>query len=553
MRRLATCVLFGCLVLGVAGSAKAEVKLARVFGEHMVLQRDIKVPVWGTATAGEEVSVIFNGQTVKAKADEHGRWKAILEPMAAGGPFEMTVQAGNTLSLKDVLVGEVWVASGQSNMEWVVKNSRDSGEEIKTAEFPQIRMFTVKKKVSMEPLTDCEGTWQVCSPQTVSAFSAVGYFFARDLHAQLKVPVGVIHTSWGGTPAQAWTRKETLANDPDLKTYVERLEKALLEYPKIKADFDEKMKSWVEADKKAKEAKEKSPPKPRGPMGPDHPHSAAGLYNGMIAPLIPYAIKGAIWYQGESNAGEADRYAKLFPALIRNWREDWAQGDFPFLFVQLAGYMKRMDQPTDDDWPRLRESQTKTLALPNTGMAVAIDIGEENDIHPKNKQDVGKRLALAARKVAYGEELVFSGPLYEKAEFADGAVRVSFTHVGGGLTAKDGDTVKGFSVAGEDKKWVWAQAKIDGSGVLVSSPEVATPVAVRYAWANTPDANLYNKEGLPAVPFRSDDWPKAAPPPKPKPDAPPAAKTAEPKTGQPAESKTDEAPKPVKPPAPPTE
>ncbi|MCZ7647144.1 MAG: sialate O-acetylesterase [Planctomycetota bacterium] len=528
----------------LASSARAEVKLAGVFGEHMVLQRGVKVPVWGTAGAGEKVAVAFNGQSVSAAADEKGAWKVVLESMEAGGPFELTVEGANKLTVPDVLVGDVWVASGQSNMEWVVQNSNNAPEELAAADFPRIRHFKVKRAVAGEPAADGQGAWVVCSPKTAGGFSAVAYYFARDLHRQLNVPIGLLNTSWGGTPAQAWTRREALAADEALKGYLDAYDKAMEGYDERKKKHDEQVEAWKKQVEEAKAKGEKPPRQPNPPMGPDNPHRPSGLWNGMVAPLLPYAIKGAIWYQGESNSGDYARYEKLFTTMISDWRAQWGQGDFPFLFVQLANFMARAEQPTDDNWPRLRETQLNTLKLPNTGMAVIIDIGDEKDIHPRNKQDVGKRLALAARKLAYGEDLVYSGPVYEKMDVAGGKATLHFKHVGGGLAAQGGEPLKGFAVCGEDKEFVWADAKIEGETVVVSSEKVAAPVAVRYAWANSPECNLYNKEGLPATPFRTDDWPKAAPPPKPaqKTAAPPAEKTA--KTGEQA---------PVKPPAPPGE
>jgi sialate O-acetylesterase len=467
------------LALLLASSApRAEIALHPLFGDHMVLQQGITAPVWGTAAAGEEVTVSIAGQRKSARAGADGRWQVKLDPMKPGGPHEMTI---GTVTLKNVMVGEVWVCSGQSNMEWPVRASKNAPEEIAAAAFPQIRLFTVPKKPADTPQWDVAGTWKECSPESVPGFSAVGYFFGRELHKARNVPIGLIHTSWGGTAAELWTSRRVLEADPEFKPMIEQ--------------YEARMKAFAEASEKAK-AEGKAPPKKPGP-GP------AQLYNGMIAPLLPYAIAGALWYQGESNAGRAKQYQKLFPAMIRNWRDDWGQGDFPFLFVQLANYMKRKPEPAESHWAALREAQTLALSLPKTGMAVIIDIGEEKDIHPRNKQDVGRRLALAARHVAYGEDLVYSGPMYDSMKVEGNKARISFKHAGGGLEARGGK-LAGFSIAGEDKVFAWAEARIEGDTVVVWSDKVEKPAAVRYGWADNPECTLYNKEGLPAGPFRTD-------------------------------------------------
>jgi sialate O-acetylesterase len=495
---------FVLAVLLVAVSARADVKLHGLFNDNMVLQREMPVPVWGTAEAGEQVTVTFGDQKKTATADKDGNWMVKLDPLKAGGPFEMTVAGKNSLTVKNILVGEVWVCSGQSNMEMAVKGVVNADAEIAAAKFSQIRLYTVTRKPSDTPLKDLQAQWKECTPENIPGFSAVGYFFGRDIHKALNVPVGLIHTSWGGTAAELWTRRAVLENLPETKLAFENYQKAVDNFPKVEESFKKAEEAYKANAAKLKADGKTVPPAPRAPRKPMMPSC---LYNGMIAPLIPYAIRGATWYQGESNAGNAKAYASLFPAMIKNWREDWGQGDFPFLFVQLANYMARAPQPGGSNWAALRESQTKTLSLPKTGMAVIIDIGEEKDIHPKNKQDVGKRLALAGLKVAYGkDDIVYSGPMYESMKEEGGAIRLSFKHVGGGLVAKGGEKLTGFAVAGEDKKWVWADAKIDGTNVVVSSASVSKPVAVRYAWGDNPECNLYNKEDIPAVPFRTDDW-----------------------------------------------
>jgi len=507
-------VLF--VVLLLAGAAFAEVRLPAVIGDNMVLQQGRKVSIWGRAEPGEEVmvSVSWLGMEWGVKADKDGKWSFKMNSPKAGGPYEMTIKAGNTLTIKNIMVGEVWVCSGQSNMAMSVRSSANAEQsagrlpaETAAADYPKIRLFTVGRKVAEQPEPNCVGSWTLCGPETVPGFSAVGYYFGRELHKELKVPIGLIHTSWGGTPAEAWTRREVLEADEDFAPILQRYDEAMAKYPQAKKEYDQKVEQWKEAVKKAKAEGKKAPRKPRPPFGPDNPRSPAGLYNAMIAPLLPYGIAGAIWYQGEANAGRAYQYRKLFPAMIKNWRVDWGQGNFPFGFVQLANFMAVKPEPTASAWAELREAQLKALALPNTGMAVIIDIGEAKDIHPKNKQDVGKRLVLWALAKTYGKNLVYSGPIYRSMEVEGDKVVLGFSHTGGGLVAEGGGQLKGFAVAGADKKFVWADAKIEGDTVVVGSDKVSEPVAVRYAWADNPVCNLYNKEGLPASPFRTDDWP----------------------------------------------
>lgn len=516
-------VLVLCLVLLLAnaGTAFADVKLPAVISDNMVLQRGRKTPIWGWAEPGEQimVSVSWRNMAWGVTANKDGKWSFVMTPPKTAGPHEMTFSGKNTTTIKNILVGEVWVCSGQSNMQMSVRSSANAEQEIAKADYANIRLFAVERKVAEQPQTDCVGSWQLCSPQTIPGFSAAAYFFGRKLAQSLEVPVGLIHTSWGGTPAEAWTRRGVLESEADCAPILQRFDEAMAKYPEAKKKYEEELNKWKKAVEKAKSEGEKPPRRPRPPFGPGNPHSPAGLYNAMIAPLIPYGIQGAIWYQGESNAGRAYQYRTLFPAMITNWRNDWSQGDFPFLFVQLANFMAVNPEPVDSAWAELREAQLMTLALRNTGMAAIIDIGEANDIHPKNKQDVGKRLALWALAKTYGKKLVYSGPIYKsmKRELravvrggalgTEGRIRLFFDHVGGGLVARGGEAMKGFAIAGDDHKFVWADAKIDGETIVVSSNKVSMPVAVRYGWANNPVCNLYNKEGLPASPFRTDDWP----------------------------------------------
>jgi len=634
------------MVLFSVNQLFAEVKVAKIFNDNMVLQRNKDVPVWGWADKGEKVTVIFNGQKAVAKADPSGKWMVKLKPMKEGGPLEMTVKGKNTIVLKNILIGEVWVCSGQSNMSFKVSDALNASEDIASANYPSIRCFTVPSKFTAKPLTDFGGgDWKICSPATVGRFTAVGYFFARELYKSLNVPVGFIQTSWGGTNAETWMSPEAIQVDNDFKAKLAELNKVNLD--SLITGLDAQKKEWtlnMETNEKGKKEKWELPEtnisdwkemklptfwedaglkgldgvvwfrkvieltkaeaeagmtlnlgpvddgddtyvngtlvgqlnyltansgitarvykvdakllkegkntivirvmdkagqggfgaKPEnfyadvagirkslvgnwiyriGFQGVAPAYSGPNiypttLYNSMINALIPYAIQGVVWYQGENNASRAYQYRSLFPSLITDWRTHWGQGNFPFLFVQLANYQPAKDQPGESNWAELREAQTMTLSLPNTGMALAIDLGDALNIHPKNKQDVGARLVLAARKVAYHQELVYSGPTYDTMKIENGKIAISFKNTGSGLITKDKyKYVKGFAIAGDDKKFYWAKAAISGNSVTVYSDKVPNPVAVRYAWADNPDdANLYNAENLPANPFRTDNW-----------------------------------------------
>lgn len=518
MKHAFALLLVAALVGAVLPSASAAVKPHCTFTENAVLQRGVPLTVTGTAEDGEQVTVIFRDQKVSTVA-RNGQWKVTLQPLEAGGPFEMTI--GSTV-LRNILVGDVWVCSGQSNMGFTLNRAHNASEVIPQAKHPKIRLYTVPRTIAFEPKPSCEGKWVECTPETAATFTAVGYFFGREVHAATGVPIGLINTSWGGTPAQAWTSLQGLQSDPALELYVKSFRDTVANldtleqkfqtetFPKWKKNHDAALAKWRQAVAEAKAAGRSAPPAPKLPRQPYSPKNNPGtptvLYNGMIHPLVPFPIKGAIWYQGEANANNPKLYQVLFPALIKDWRRAWGCGDFPFLFVQLANYMKRETEPTQADggWPGLREAQTMTLKLPNTGMAVTIDIGEADDIHPRNKADVGKRLALAALKIAYGRNLVFSGPIYRSMKIEGDKIRLQFDHVGSGLAPVE--RLTGFAIAGADRKFVWANARIDGNTVVVWSDAVKNPVAVRYAWANNPECNLYNKEGLPASPFRTDDW-----------------------------------------------
>ena len=467
-----------CLTL-LATAAFAAVKPHALFSDNAVLQQGISVPIWGTANNGEKVTVKFEGQTAATTA-KGGRWMVRLKPLRAGGPSSMTISGENTIELKNILVGEVWICSGQSNMQFGLKSATNGEAAIAASADPMIRLFTVPRDPRYVPQADVVGAWEECGPDTVPNFTAVGYFFGRDLRKALNVPVGLINDSYGGTRAEAWTACRAL---------------------------------------------EEPCKKPDDPEAKANPNDAGALYNGMIAPIIPYALRGAIWYQGESNAGGAFKYRTHFPAMIRNWREDWKQGDFPFLFVQLAPFQKIVPEPQESAWAELREAQLlTTVNCPNTGMAVITDIGDPADIHPKQKEPVGGRLALAARAIAYGEKIVYKGPTYDALlrVFIGGSIKVwgdraivSFDSdsLDGGLIAKGGE-MTGWAIAGEDRKFYNARAVIrdDKATVIVSSPDVPRPVAVRYGWADCPVVNLFNAQGLPASPFRTDDFPMVTAP-----------------------------------------
>ncbi|MFI4862535.1 MAG: sialate O-acetylesterase [Phycisphaerales bacterium JB063] len=668
-RALAVLPTLASLLLSPA--ALAEVSLPSVIGDHMVLQRGEPVRIWGWADAGERVRVTFAGQTQQADADAEGNWSVMFDAMDASAQGRaLVIEATNRIEVGDVVVGEVWVASGQSNMEWNVQNSANAQEEVANANHPGIRMWTAQRTVAQEPQRDVPGRWQVCSPQTVGGFSAVGYYFARELYQRLDVPVGILHSSWGGTPSEAWTSRGKLESvesagpildryDSMLEGYDERLaafHEALAAYnAKLSGpamteqeqgymandyddsewqgatlpgewaaaghgDFDGIMwyrrtvsvpEAWagkplvlelgpiddydvtwfngqqvgatgagvqnawmtprvynipaehadagevvvavrvfdahgggglhgqaaqmklrpadadlggpitLAGDWRYKITHELDPAdaanqRPARPVGPDHPHSPAGLYNGMIAPIVPYTIQGAIWYQGESNAGRAEQYETIFPAMIHDWREQWHQGEFPFLFVQLANFHAYVDHPTDTDWTHLQNAQLQTLlTVPNTGMATIIDVGEANDIHPRNKQDVGLRLALWALADTYGLDVVKSGPMWRpnKLLVVDGRIELEFATLGSPAAVRGDGPLTGFTIAGEDGQFVVAHAELsdaDERGALITvwSDDVPNPVHVRYAWKDNPeDANLVNEQGLPAPPFRTDDLP----------------------------------------------
>ncbi len=644
-------VLLVCGLWSVGGAEVLAVEgrpfLHPLFSDHAVLQRRVEVPVWGWTTPGARVIVSLAHQMMLAKADASGRWEARLGPFNAGGPFELRAEGPETAVIKDVMIGDVWLCSGQSNMEWPVALAQNAETEIAAADFPGIRLFTVPRNIALAPVETFEASWAVCSPASVADFSAVGYFFGRELHRELGTPIGLIDASWGGTVAEAWTSAGALNDLADFRPAVAEAAEWEKHAAEAEAIYERRMREWWAANdpgsqpeaawaaaemddsrwaemalpahweeaglpgfdgivwfrrkfavpktwrgddlmlhlakvddadttfingrqignmrlwnrqrvyrvpasllkaeantiavrvldtgggggiygspdemflRSADAAKAGAQPLAgwwkyqastemsalkRLPQQPGaSPNAAAVLYNGMIAPLLSGAIKGAIWYQGESNANRPAQYRTLLPTMITDWRARFGAGDFPFLIVQLANFLQRETEPTDPDWAALREAQALAASQDEqTGLAVSIDIGEANDIHPRNKQEVGRRLALAARKIGYGQNIVSSGPQYSRMTVSGRSIVLSFDSIGSGLTAKGGGKLKGFSIAGTDGRFIWADAEISGDQVVVSSPQVPAPAAVRYAWANNPECNLYNREGLPAVPFRTD-------------------------------------------------
>lgn len=465
------------ILLLLAGVARAKVTLPPLFSDNMVLQRYVSAPIWGQAEPGAKVKLktSWDGKRYAVRADAEGRWRLDVATPEAGGPYRMTFSdGGEELVLDNVMIGEVWLCSGQSNMEmpFIGWGKPDNYEqEIAAADHPSIRLLHVEHVTAASPRQDVkvrDGGWQVCSPATIPAFSATAYFFGRELAEALDVPIGLIHSSWGGTDIEPWIDGDYLRMIPE---FAERVDSVRSMADDIKVS----------------------------------PHTCTSLYNAMIAPLVPYAIRGAIWYQGENNVSRAWQYRELFPLLIASWRQEWG-ADLPFYFVQLAAFKPRQPEPGESEWAELREAQARTLAVANTGMAVIIDKGSATDIHPKDKQTVGKRLALLARAQTYGENVPSSGPAYASHRIAGDEIVISFAHTDCGLHTPNGELPKGFAVAGYDHKFHWADARIDGDCVVVRSPEVPFPIAVRYGWADNPDCNLFNGAGLPASPFRTDDW-----------------------------------------------
>jgi sialate O-acetylesterase len=482
----------------------ADVKIPSIFSDHMVLQRNMKIPVWGWARPGENVSVYFAGRQSETLTDKDGNWSLVLDPVVCDEPMTMTIKGQNVIEIKDILMGEVWVCSGQSNMGFRVEEDDLADQETPLANYPEIRHFQIQNKVCPEPDRTLGGAWNVCSPETVGKFTAVGYFFAKDLHKRLKVPIGLVHTSWGGTPAEAWISRDALQRNPKLHSVLERFETACKKYPDALKIYEEEVKVW---EKKSKEAEKNGlapPSPPRTPMGPTHFQRPSGMYNGMVLSIVPYAVRGALWYQGECNSEIGFLYSHYLSTLITNWREIWGQGEFPFYIVQIANFGTAQTNPNEiSSAADLRGAQSQVAkSFRNCGLAVTIDIGETKSLndHPTNKHDIGLRLAKLAAYDTYGlKDVTPCGPTFKTMSVENSFIRIEFDYAEGGL---NGGT-KGFAVAGSDLNFKWADVRIKGNSVMLSSPEVSKPTAVRYNWGNNPQGNLQNKAGLPAVPFYS--------------------------------------------------
>ena len=499
------------LLLGLIPGAivQAQVSLPKIFSSHMVVQRDLPVHVWGLAASGEAVSATFRGETRQTKAGQLGRWSLYLKPGAAGGPFQLTVTgtpaatgteapAAQTITLDDVLVGDVWVASGQSNMEFAMRQAATAADDLPKAANDRIRLLIVKKQAIEYPRddidTDVWAGWAASTPETAKDFSAVAWYFAREIEQREHVPVGVIDSTWGGTVADSWTRTEALGEDAELAP-------VFVQWGKMAQKEENEQLRLNDEQRQRAEALAQGKPAPQFPWHPQLKSWGPGmLWNGMIAPLTPFPIRGVIWYQGESNSAlaRAGLYKRVFSTMIEDWRHEWGVGDFPFLFVQISNFKSN----DTENWAELREQQLKTLELTNTAMAVTIDIGNPDNVHPTDKVDVGLRLALAARALSYGEDISYSGPIFRQATPEGSSIRVWFDHHAKGLAPKGG-VLTGFEVAGADGKFVPATASIEGTSVVATSPDVAEPRFVRYGWANSPECNLFNGESLPASPFTS--------------------------------------------------
>jgi sialate O-acetylesterase len=496
--------------LALISSAQSEITLFPLFSDHAVLQSGKPVPVWGAGSPGEEVSITIAGQTKSTKAGDDAKWMLKLDALEASpAPTTLVAKGSNTITVNDVLIGEVWLGSGQSNMAMTVNRANDYEKEQAAAKLPQIRMFTTDRTVENPSAETKKNVWVVCSPDTVGSFSATAYFFGREIHRELKLPVGLINSSVGGTPIDSWIAADKQKSSPELAPMFAALQKdaAAADPAALQAAYEKQLAAWPEAVKKARAEGKKAPRKPQDPAALREKKSNLGnLFDGKIAPLVPYALRGVLWYQGEANSTpvKASYYQYHLPLLVTDWRARWGE-ELPFAWVQLPNF----SSPRGEGWCLVREGMLKTLKLPKTGMAITLDIGMEKDIHPKNKQDVGRRLAAWALGTVYGKDVETSGPLLAKYEVKDGSIVLSFTHASG-LTAMGGE-LKEFVIAGEDKQWHPAKAHLEDGKVIVSSDAVPQPVAARYAWKDYPEATLFNSAGLPATQFRTDDWPIVVP------------------------------------------
>ena len=506
-------LLLGLAVLLVLPAGlRAEVRLPAIFGDHMVLQQKTPLRVWGWAGVGEGVTVTLGGDSAQATADAQCRWRVNLPARPAGGPFDLEVKGQNTVTLHDVMIGEVWLCSGQSNMQWEVNRVQNFTQELPAANHPLLRLFNIPRTSVPDPQTDVKAAWAVCTTASVNTFSGIGYFFGRELQETLQVPVGMINASYSGSAAEAWTDRASLLADPVIKVTLDNFQNALNDYSaKYYKNHADQMRAWLPAADAAHAAGQALPPPPidfveeyadpRGAYG--YPTS---FFNGMIAPLAPLAVAGAIWNQGESNLGRDAQYRVLQPALVRGWRKAFENENLAFIAVQMPNEGPRQAQPAESSWAALREAQEAVLQLPRTGLSVTVDLGT-GDLHPINKQDFGHRLALIAEATVYGKPVVYSGPIFAGLNLAGPQATVTFTHTEGGLRTHDGGPVKGFALCGADKKWFWATATIAGDTVVVKSDQVPAPTALRYGWGDNPEVNLENGSGLPARPFRTDGGP----------------------------------------------
>lgn len=504
-------LLAAVLFLAFSPLLHAELKLPTIIGDHMVLQQNQTNPIWGWDTPGTKVTVTFSGQTKSAVAGTDGKWTVKLDALPANEKAQtLTVSGTETKEVQDVLVGEVWMCSGQSNMGFTLNGDWNGDLEAAASKLPNLRLIRVPQVGVQELQKDFRGAWKSSSAETASGFSAVGFFFGRYLHQILGVPVGLIDNAWGGSAAEAWVRRESLEKDPRFKLLMENTTKReqYLASDKAKADLDNQLERWK---KSAERAKAEGKAAPRRPQTPDQWLTGnarpGNIFAGVLHPTLGYGVKGVIWYQGESNAGRAYEYAELFPFMIEQWRKEWNQGDFPFYWVQLADYRVEKPEPGDSDWAELREAQTKTMKLPNTGQAVIIDLGEGKDIHPKNKRDVAARLVRWALAKDYGIKVPYRSPEFKGMEINGDKVVLTLDCFGSSLRPFDVDEARGFAICGEDKVWHWAKGVVRGADkVEVWCAEVSKPIAVRYAWADNPVCNLFSKEGLPVTPFRTDDF-----------------------------------------------
>jgi sialate O-acetylesterase len=498
-------LLLICLV-----PTRANVALPDVISDGMVLQQNQRAPIWGKADPGETVTVKFAGQSKTATAPANGNWLIKLDPIRANAtPAAMMISGKNTIELKNILVGEVWLVAGQSNMQRLLNETANGEAAIAAANHPLIRLFNVSRQVAFRHAQPPLATWQNCSPQSVKEFSAAGYYFGVELQNELHVPIGLINSSYGGSQAEAWTPVEYLLASDELRPTVERTKIWDAERPRVRAEYDEALKKWRADADKAVAAGARPSPSPAVPDALREYRIASSIYDGMIAPLIPFYIRGAIWYQGESNEARAQQYGLLLPTMIKAWRERWGEGNFPFGIVQLPNYRDPKAEPADEAWSHVREAQRRAVSTPQTGLIVTIDIGEAHDIHPKNKLELGKRMARWALADVYGRKMTSSGPMFREARISGPKILIRFNEAGSGLKIRDGDKLDEFAIAGADQKWHWASAKIVGKDTVeVWSDAVPRPLAVRYAFNNNPrHPNLTNETGLPASPFRSDNWP----------------------------------------------